>query len=443
MIPEHLEVPIAGGLEFSLPRMTRVRQKFTVVREPDLAAAVKREIARPGIAATLKPGARIAVGFGSRGIAHIDRIAKALIAELKARGVEPFIFPAMGSHGAATAEGQRDVLAGYGITEATTGAPVLATMDTVVVGHLPDGTPVHVDRHAAEADGIILVNRIKPHTTFHGAHESGLVKMATIGMGKIIGASTLHRHGMDTFPELLPAAARIVLASRPLLFGVAVLENALDQTARIEAVAAGALFEREPQLLDEAKRMMARILIDDIDVLVIDEMGKNISGTGFDPNVTGRNGRNVAWQGTPFVRKIVVLSLTPETHGNATGIGRSDVTTMRVWRELDPGPTYANVITSGNLDGGGIPIVMNTDRDAVALAVKTVVRRKPLDARIVHIRNTLLLQEIEVSEPMLAELRARPGHFEITGTPAPFAFAADGSLEPIEKPREHAADVAV
>ena len=334
MIPEHLEVPIAGGLDFPLPRMTRVRQKFTVVREPDLAAAVKREIARPGIAATLKPGARIAVGFGSRGIAHIDRIAKALVAELKARGVEPFIFPAMGSHGAATAEGQRDVLAGYGITEATTGAPVLATMDPVVVGQLPDGTPVHVDRHAAEADGIILVNRIKPHTTFHGAHESGLVKMATIGMGKIIGASTLHRHGMDSFPELLPAAARVVLAQRPLLFGLAILENALDQTARIEAVAGAALFDREPQLLDEAKRMMARIFIDDIDVLVIDEMGKNISGTGFDPNVTGRNGRNVAWQGTPFVRKIVILSLTPETHGNATGIGRSDVTTMRVWREL-------------------------------------------------------------------------------------------------------------
>lgn len=441
MIPDRLEIPIAGGLGFPLPHMTRVRQKFTVVREPDLAAAVKREIARPEIAATLKPGARIAVGFGSRGVAHIDRIAKALIGELKALGTDPFIFPAMGSHGAATAEGQREVLAGYGIDEARTGAPVLATMDTVVVGHLPDGTPIHVDRHAAEADGIVLVNRIKPHTTFHGAHESGLVKMATIGMGKITGAATLHRHGMDTFPELLPAAARVVLANRPLLFGLAVLENALDQTARIEAVPAGALFDREPRLLDEAKRMMARLLIDDIDVLVIDEVGKNISGTGFDPNVTGRNGRNVAWQGPPFVRKIVVLSLTPETHGNATGIGRADVTTMRVWRELDPGPTFANVITSGNLDGGAMPIVMNTDRDAVALAVKTVVRRKPADARIVHIRNTLLLERIEVSDALLPELRARPDRFEITGSSAPFAFAADGSLEPVEKP--HHADAAV
>ncbi len=441
MIPDRLEIPIAGGLGFPLPHMTRVRQKFTVVREPDLAAAVKREIARPEIAATLKPGARIAVGFGSRGVAHIDRIAKALIGELKALGTDPFIFPAMGSHGAATAEGQREVLACYGIDEARTGAPVLATMDTVVVGHLPDGTPIHVDRHAAEADGIVLVNRIKPHTTFHGAHESGLVKMATIGMGKITGAATLHRHGMDTFPELLPAAARVVLANRPLLFGLAVLENALDHTARIEAVPAGALFDREPRLLDEAKRMMARLLIDDIDVLVIDEVGKNISGTGFDPNVTCRNGRNVAWQGPPFVRKIVVLSLTPETHGNATGIGRADVTTMRVWRELDPGPTFANVITSGNLDGGAMPIVMNTDRDAVALAVKTVVRRKPADARIVHIRNTLLLERIEVSDALLPELRARPDRFEITGSSAPFAFAADGSLEPVEKP--HHADAAV
>jgi hypothetical protein len=294
-----------------------------------------------------------------------------------------------------------------------------------------------MDRNAAQADGIVHVNRIKPHTAFRGAHESGLVKMIAIGMGKIVGAATLHSHGMDRFDEVLPAAARVALAAKPMLFALGIVENALDETALLEAVPSERLFEREPQLLDEARRRMARLYFDDIDVLVIEEMGKNISGAGFDPNVTGRQKRNVAWQDRPRVQKIVVLRLTPETHGNATGIGSADVTTMRVFRELDPASTYANVITSRHLDGGAIPMVMNTDREAIALAVKTVVRRRPEECRIVRIRNTLQLSEIEVSEPMLDEVRAQPARFELLGAPRALPFGADGALPMLAR---HAVD---
>lgn len=428
MIEDPIRVPIPGGLDLPLPRMVPVRQRFAAERIADIPAAVRAQLARPEIRGRVKPGARIAVGFGSRGIANIGLIARTVIAELIAMGAKPFVFPAMGSHGAASAEGQKKVLEGYGISEATTGVPILATMETEIVGYMPDGTPVHMDRNAAQADGIVHVNRIKPHTAFRGAHESGLIKMIAIGMGKIVGAATLHSHGMDRFDQVLPAAARVVLAAKPMLFAVGIVENALDQTAIVEAVPADRLFDREPQLLEEARRRMAQLYFDDIDVLVIEEMGKNISGAGFDPNITGRQKRNVAWQDRPRVQKIVVLSLTPETHGNATGIGSADVTTMRVFRELDPASTYANVITSRYLDGGAIPMVMNTDREAIALAVKTVVRRKPEDCRIVRIRNTLHLSEIEVSEPMLDEVRAQPARFEILGPPQPMPFDEDGTL---------------
>jgi len=428
MVGDRVEVNIAGGLDIALPRMVNVRQKFDAVHLGDIAATIANEFQRPEVRARVKAGQAIAVGCGSRGIANIATIVKCVIRELQALGARPFIFPAMGSHGAATAEGQKRVLEGYGITEAATGVPVRATMDTVIVGKLADGTPVHMDRFAAEADGIVVVNRIKPHTAFRGATESGITKMLAIGIGKIVGAATYHQHGMDTFPELLPKVRDVHLARRNVLFGVGIVENAHDQTAAIEVIPSERIAEREPVLQDMAKKLMPQLFFDEIDVLIIDEMGKNISGAGFDPNITGRNRRAVQWNYGPLTKKIVVLGLTPETHGNATGVGGADIITMRLFREIDVPSTYANIITSMNLDGGAIPMVMNNDREAIQLAVKTVVRVKPQDCRIVRIRNTLELAQIQVSEPLLAEVRVRPDRFQIASPPAPFAFDAEERL---------------
>ena len=335
VIPDRIEVSIAGGLDFALPPMARVRQKFDPARLDDIAGTVRREFLRPEVRSRVKPGQVIAVGCGSRGVANIGLIARTVVAELLALGAKPFIFPCMGSHGAATAEGQRKVLETYGITEEGTGAPVRATMDTVIVGNLEDGTSVHMDRFASEADGIVVINRIKPHTGFRGATESGLTKMLSIGIGKIVGAATYHRHGMDRFPELLPKIRDVHLAHRNVLFGVGIVENAYDETAHVELVPSEQLATREPVLQSIAKQMMPRLFFDEIDVLVIEEMGKNISGAGFDPNITGRNRRNVQWSPKPLIKKIVVLGLTRVSHGNATGIGGADVTTMRLFRDLD------------------------------------------------------------------------------------------------------------
>jgi len=431
MIPDRIEVNIAGGLDVALPRMLTIRQKFAAERLPDISSTIAHQFQQPEVRARVKPGQIIAVGCGSRGIANIGEIAKAVVHELRALGAQPFIFPCMGSHGAATAEGQKKVLASYGITEAATGVPIRATMDTVVVGNLDDGTPVHMDRFAAEAEAIVVINRIKPHTAFRGATESGLTKMLSIGIGKIIGASTYHAHGMDLFPELLPRIRDVNMRARNVLFGVGIVENAYDETALIEIIPAERMAEREPDLQARAKAMMPQLPFDAIDVLVIDEMGKNISGAGFDPNITGRNRRAVQWVAKPLVKKIVVLGLTRETMGNATGVGGADVITMRLFRELDVPSTYANIITSCNLDGAAIPMVMNTDREAIQLAVKTVVRVKPRDCRIVRIRNTLQLAEIQISEAMLEELRGRQDQFEVISGPAALAFDGSGTLAPL------------
>ncbi len=431
MIEDRIEVNIAGGLDIALPRMVNVRQKFDGTHLGDIPASIVKEFQRPEVRARVKSGQVIAVGCGSRGVANIGTITKCVIRELQALGAKPFIFPAMGSHGAATAEGQKKVLEGYGITEASMGVPVKATMDTVIVGNLDDGTPVHMDRFAAEADGIVVINRVKPHTAFRGATESGVTKMLSIGIGKITGAATYHQHGMDTFPMLLPKVRDVNIAKRNVLLGVGIVENAHDQTALIEVMPASQIATREPVLQEMAKRLMPQLYFDEIDVLIIDEMGKNISGAGFDPNITGRNRRAVKWNFGPKVKKIAVLGLTHETHGNATRLGGADVITMRLFKEIDIPSTYANIITSMNLDGGAIPIVMNTEREAIQLAVKTVVRVRPENCRIVRIRNTLELAQIQVSEPLLAEVRARPEHFQIASPAAAFTFDAAGRLAPL------------
>ncbi|HZP92202.1 MAG TPA: hypothetical protein VFB20_04880 [Burkholderiales bacterium] len=430
MIGDRIEVNIAGGLDISLPRMVHVRQKFRTPKVDSVTRVVVEQFKRPEVRGKVRPGMTIAVGCGSRGIANIAECARAVVGELKALGAKPFIFPAMGSHGGATPEGQREVLEGYGITEDYVGCPIRSQMEVVELGKV-DGMPVYMDKLAAAADAVVLIPRIKPHTNFRAPIESGIVKMLTIGTGKITGATELHTYGMDTFGELLPKAAKFIMSKKNFLFGVAMVENAADETAIVEIVPAEQVFEREPKLLGKAKELMPRLQFDEIDVLVVEKLGKNISGSGMDPNITGRNCRFVEWNMRPFVKKIAVLGLTPETHGNACGIGAADVTTMKLYRELDVAKTYANIITSTYLDGGAIPIVMNTDEDAIRLAVKTVVRVKPQDTRIVRIPNTLEIVDIHVSEPLMKHVKANPSMFEILGDPEPFKFDAKGNLYPM------------
>ncbi|MGB7301718.1 MAG: DUF362 domain-containing protein [Burkholderiaceae bacterium] len=406
---DNLEVNIAGGLDIPLPTMHKIRQSFDRHVIDDVEAAVAAQCARPEIVSTIKPGASIAIGVGSRGVANIQAAVRAIVKAVKAAGGKPFIFPAMGSHGGATVQGQTSVLANYGITEDLVGAPVRATMETVVVTTMSDGTSLHMDRFAHEADGVILINRIKPHTTFRGPIESGLIKMMIIGMGKISGATIMHSdHGMDRFPDVLPAAAEALMPHINFLFGVGLIEDAYDNTAIAEAVLGRDLVVREKALQEKAKSLMARIYFDEIDVLIIEKIGKEISGAGMDPNITGRNNRGVTGFDRPKVEKIVVLDLTDITHGNATGLGVADVITKRLFDKIDFSITYANVIASAYLDGGYIPIVMPNEADAIRLAVKTTPRVRPQDSRIVRIRDTLSLGEIEVSDALLAQVEAHP-----------------------------------
>jgi hypothetical protein len=428
MIQKKIDVPIAGGLDFTLPSMVRVKQNFSAPTISDIPTSIKNEFTKEAIKTKIKRGQKIAVGCGSRGIANIAIITKSVIDELISLGAEPFIFPCMGSHGAASAEGQKEVLAAYGISETTMSVPVHATMETEIVGRLKDGTPVHVDKNAAHADGIIVINRIKPHTAFRGATESGLTKMLAIGIGKINGATTYHRHGMDMFPSLLPQIRDVNIKQRNVLFGVGIVENAFDQTAVIEIIPAEQIADKEPELQRLAKENMPKLNFSNIDVLIIDEMGKNISGAGFDPNITGRNRRAVAWNHELNVKKIVVLRLTSESHGNATGIGGADVITMQLYRDMDVGATYANVATSMNLDGAAIPIIMNSDREAIALAIKTVVRTTPENCRVVRIKNTLSLGEIYVSKNMLDEVEKHPDQFTIVSDTKDWQFHSDNTI---------------
>ena len=415
-------INIAGGLDFGLPRMARARQAFERRKLDDVAGAVAAQLARPEIASRIRPGARIAVGVGSRGVNNIQAAARAAVGALKERGAQPFIFPAMGSHGGATAEGQRRILAGYGVTPNEVGAPVEASMDTIIVARMDDGTPLHMDRLANEADGVVLINRVKPHTSFRGPIESGVCKMIIIGMGKINGASAFHGgYEMTDFGKVLPPAAQAVIDNSKFLFGIGMVEDAYDDTALVEAIPGETLVARETELQTLAKSLMARIYIEDIDVLVIDEIGKEISGAGADPNVIGSTGRAQEGFELPRVKKIVMLDLTDATKGNAAGVGSADVITSRLYRRIDFGVTYANIVTSTYLSGGAIPIPMRTEGEAVRLAVKTLIGVEPQDARIVRIRNTLALGEIGVSEALFDEVRAHPD-MELTSEPAEIAL---------------------
>jgi hypothetical protein len=415
----------------ALPPMARARYRLeTHPPLADVEQVVADELRRAEIAALIQPGQRIAIGVGSRGIGRLPEIVAALVAGLRAAGAEPFIIPAMGSHGGATAEGQREVLAHLGVTEERVGAPVRSQMATVTLGQADDGTPVHLDQLAAQADGIVFVARVKPHTAFRGPYESGLAKMIAIGLGKQSGAAACHAAGFGQIARIIPDLAEAAIERAPIRFGLAVLENAHDQPYRIEAVPAGRILAEEPALLDEARQAMPRLPFDTFDVLVIDEIGKNISGDGADPNITGRYPTPDA-SGGPTVNKQVVLNLTEETGGNANGLGTADFTTVRVAGKVILGRTYPNALTSTVPRPVALPMVLPSDRLAIAAGVLTcnAVGRAP---RVVRIKNTLRLDELWISAALLTEGQ-QDQRLTILAPPAPIAFDGDGNLPELQR----------
>ncbi len=415
-----------------IPHMVRVRYTMrTHAPITDIDAAVTQQLRQPELQDLVRAGQRIAIGVGSRGIGRLSEIVAALARELRRRGAEPFVFPAMGSHGGATAAGQRDVLAHLGVTEGRVGAPIVSDMATDEVGQTEDGIPVRLDRHALGADGIVFVARIKPHTAFRGAYESGLAKMIAIGIGKQSGAAACHAAGFGDMARRVPALAEVALARSPISFGLAVLENAHDEPYKLVAVPASRILADEPALLSEAKAAMPRIPFDQLDVLVIDEIGKNISGDGADPNITGRYPTPFA-SGGPVVAKQVVLDLTAQTGGNANGIGTADFTTVRAARKMDFGHTYPNGLTSTVVGPVALPMVLPSDRLAFAAALLTcnAVGREP---RLLRIANTLRLGEFMASTSLMDDIRANAA-LEVVTRPEPPAFDVEGNLRDIGSP---------
>ena len=412
-----------------LPRMLRVRQTFARPRVDDVPAAVRSALGSARL--PIKPGDTVAVGAGSRGIANIDRIVGATVAWLKDLGARPFVFPAMGSHGGGTPEGQRDVLAHYGITEAAMGCEIRATMEVVQVGEAL-GMPVWLDRAAASADWIGVVNRIKPHTDFKGSIESGLFKMMTIGLGKLTGATQYHRANVSRgYETVITAVGREMLARVPIGFGLGIVENGYDETARIEAFSAADLEAGERRLLKDAREWMARLPFPQIDVLVVEEIGKDISGSGMDTNVIGRpSNPHEPFPSDQRILWIVALDLTEDSGGNATGIGNADFTTRRLADKIDWKRTALNCLTACTPNGAKLPLVFDSDREAVESALGCIGLTPPESARVVRIRSTLMLGEIECSEALLPEIAARPDLAVVDG-PRALAFDAAGRIVPL------------
>lgn len=410
-----------------LPRMVKIRQTFNADEILDVSAALSTALVDSGQLKQIKPGMNIAIAAGSRGVAQIATLVRTTVAEVKKQGANPFVVPAMGSHGGATAAGQAEVLAHLGITEEYVGCPIVSSMEVVEITRLPNGMPVYIDKNAYQADGIIVINRIKPHTAFRGPNESGLVKMITIGLGKQKGAESCHAYGFKHMHSLIPAMAQEMLKLAPIMFGIATVENAYDHVAKVIVAGAAELIETDRQLLIEAKAAMPRIEFSPIDVLVIEEIGKDISGDGMDPNITGRYPTPYP-TGGPEVSKMVVLDLTEKTGGNANGVGTADFTTRRLVNKTDFQSLYANGITSTVVRPNAIPMTLDCDLDAIRAAVKTSNALDLSKVRLVRIKNTLQLGEIMISEAMLPDALSL-ANVTICSEPFEMQFDEQGNLK--------------
>jgi hypothetical protein len=412
------------------PQIFRVRQKFEAPRLDDVAGTVQAELTRLNLGAKIQPGQSVAITAGSRGIANIAIIIKAAVQHFQSLGAKPFIVPAMGSHGGGTAAGQRELIEGYGITEEFCGCPIHASMETVVVCQAAEGFPVHFDKHAFGADHVLVVGRVKPHTGFVGDIESGLMKMMLIGLGKHEGAKIYHRAIMNySFGQIVRSVAREVLSRCRVIAGLGVVENSYDQTAKIQAVAPQEFEDREKELLVQARQWMPRLPFKTADILLIDQVGKNISGTGMDTNVIGRkyNDHAAVENEWPKVKRVVVRDLTEATHGNATGLGMAEFCRSRVLQRMDQKITRINCLTGGHPTAAMLPLDYESDRDILDVALPTIGLTDPPDAKLMWIHNTLEVAELECSIAYLNEARER-SDLEILTPPRPLPFDAAGNL---------------
>ncbi len=413
----------------NFPPLARVRQSIPQPRVDDVPGTIRRVIMGSRLRERVTPGGTVAVGIGSRGVHAIDLIARTIVDTLRELGYKPFVVAAMGSHGGATPDGQRELLAGYGVTEAAMGVPVKTDMETVVLGTNPVGLPIYFDKNAYQANGIVLANRIKPHTDFHATHESGVLKMLVIGLGKRDGASQVHKLGVRGLREVLPAVGQFLVKNTPFALGVGIVENAEDVPAEIVALEPETIFDAEPALLERARGLMGRLPFDQIDVLVVGELGKNYSGAGMDPNVIGRLFVETQRDfDRPVITRLVVLDVSDESHGNIVGIGFADLTTDRLVARMDPQSFRINTLTSCCLQRSRIPLTLPNDREVIAAALETCWRIDPAEARVVVIPNTLEVNQLWVSKPLEAEVKAHP-HVKRESDFMPLPFLADGTLD--------------
>jgi hypothetical protein len=410
----------------AFPKMFRVKQELEGPMLADIPGAVRETMRSLRLQERVKSGQTVAITSGSRGVANIDRITKAVVDELKTLGLKPFICPTMGSHGEATAEGQLKILAHYGITEATMGCPMKSSMEVVEIGKVK-GTTVFCDKNAWEADHIAVIGRVKAHTDFDGEIESGLYKMMAIGLGKQHGAENYHRAGHQySYAEIFPLVGQAVLDTGHVLCGLGIVENGHDQTAKVQAILPKDFAPAEKALLKEAKAWMARLPFDSLDVLIVDELGKNISGAGMDPNVIGRASVQKP-AGKPHIRMLFVRDITPEAEGNAIGVGFAEMTTKRLVRKINYAAMHMNAITSGVAEAAKVPMPFDSDREAIETALGMIGLTPPEQARVVRIKNTLHLTEIDCSEAMLPEVKAHARLGAVTGA-KPMTFDAQGNL---------------
>ncbi|HEV2484820.1 MAG TPA: DUF362 domain-containing protein [Terracidiphilus sp.] len=418
-----------------IPRMIEVRQSYPPSRQLDFPSLLARQFADTGIAGKIRPGMTIAVGVGSRGISNLKEIVKATIDLLKSAGAKPFVVPAMGSHGGATAEGQTKVLAEFGITSEYLGVPIQASMEVRSIGTVLNGQEVLFSVPALEADAVIPINRVKPHTDFRGPLGSGVLKMLTIGFGKQAGANSAHRAVVRLGHEtVVREFSGLILSTVPVLCGIAIVEDQRHQTAEIAVLRPEGMVSAEERLLENARQLMPRLPLDEIDLLIVDEIGKEISGAGMDPNVTGRDGSGYSdsllaksgWA-PPNVFRILVRDLSVATNGNGIGIGMADFATARAVKALDLRYTYMNALTAIKLLSSKIPIHFDSDREAIEQGLKTLPTERPESLRVMRIANTLSLERLLVSESCVKLLEGRPG-ISFTGTPQPMQFDKDGNL---------------
>ncbi len=386
----------------SLPKMYKVKQSFNKDKLDDIESAIKSEIKKEEIKSKIKTGQKVAVSVGSRGISKISLIVKSVIDEIKEAGAEPFIVSAMGSHGSGTEEGQREVLAGYGITEEAMGVKIITKTDVVEIGKTKKGITVYFDESALEADLIVPINRVKLHTDFVSDIQSGLCKMLVIGLGNHKGCTSIHEEDFKYFGELLKEAATMIMEKANVGFGVAIVENAYDKTALIKAIPAEKLIEEEIKLVKIAKQNMPTLMIPEIDILIVEEIGKNISGAGFDPNILGKSYiLHEFVLETPKINRMILLDISEESHGNGIGLGIFDIITKKVFEQLDYESIYANAIAVKCIDDCKIPLIAKDENEAIKIAIKVLRGVDKNNLKIVKIKNTLQLEYIEVSESLL------------------------------------------